>query len=210
MKFSNRVLGNSLIVTLMVLFLSTCTNPASETSEGSVSENADSMNKFEVIAYYTGEPAKLEDEVVDNLTQIIFSFLHLNGNKLQIDNAQDSVTIKYLASLKETHPNLKVLISLGGWGGCETCSEVFASKQGRAEFAQSVKDLLVSFNLDGIDLDWEYPTVEGFPGHRFAPEDKGNFTAWANSALPCLLANTSEQVSQPPQPPKEISTLRLG
>ena len=89
MKSTNHLWRNSLLVTLIGFFLSTCTNPASETSEGSVSENADSMNKFEVIAYYTGEPAKLEDEVVDNLTQIIFSFLHLNGNKLQIDNAQE-------------------------------------------------------------------------------------------------------------------------
>ena len=177
MKSTNNILGNSLMITLIGLFLSTCANPTSETPKNSLSENAENIDKFEVIAYYTGTPEKLENKVVDKLTQVIFSFLHLNGNKLQIDNAQDSTSISYLASLKETHPNLKVLISLGGWGGCETCSEVFSSEEGRTEFAQSVKDLLVSFNLDGIDLDWEYPTVEGFPGHRFVPEDKENFTA---------------------------------
>ena len=86
MKFTNRVLGNSLIVTLMGLFLSTCSNPASETAENSISENDKSLNKFEVSAYYTGEPAQLQDEVVDKLTQVIFSFLHLNGNKLQLQS----------------------------------------------------------------------------------------------------------------------------
>src|SRR5882672_9704476 len=34
-----------------------------------------------------------------------------------------------------------------------------------------------SFQTDGIDLDWEYPTIEGHPGHAFKHEDKANFTA---------------------------------
>jgi chitinase len=39
-----------------------------------------------------------------------------------------------------------------------------------------VKELLDYFKADGIDLDWEYPAISGFPGHRFVPEDKPNFT----------------------------------
>ncbi len=140
----------------------------------SQSENTD---KFAVIAYYTGDPATVAPEVADKLTHIIFSFLHLKGNRLTLDDAKDSLSLTYLVSLKEKHPALKVMLSLGGWGGCETCSEVFATSQGRKEFAASVKDLCLRLKTDGIDLDWEYPAIEGFPGHAFMPEDRENFTA---------------------------------
>ena len=47
----------------------------------------------------------------------------------------------------------------------------------RQEFAQSVKEVTTYFGTDGIDLDWEYPSIAGFPGHTFKPEDRENFTA---------------------------------
>ena len=130
-----------------------------------------------VIAYYTGQPAVLEEASLGQLTHIIYSFLHLKGNELALDNAGDSTTLAYVASLKKTHPDLKVMVSLGGWGGCETCSPVFSTEEGRKEFALSTKRILKEFKIDGIDLDWEYPTIEGYPGHQYLPEDKENFTA---------------------------------
>ena len=133
--------------------------------------------EFKVIAYYTPSTGKIDEETVGQLDQIIFSFLHLQGNELAFDEPADKESLAYLVSLKEQNPNLEVLISLGGWGGCETCSEVFSSAKGREEFASSVKRILEENNADGIDLDWEYPAVENFPGHAFKPEDKQNFTA---------------------------------
>jgi len=67
-------------------------------------------------------------------------------------------------------------ISLGGWGGCKTCSEAFPTRQGRSEFVASLKVLMKQFGADGIDMDWEYPAIEGYPGHPFAKVDKTNFT----------------------------------
>lgn len=81
-----------------------------------------------------------------------------------------------LVALKTQHPQLKVMLSLGGWGGCESCSQVFATVSGRAAFAASVQQVLRATHTDGIDLDWEYPAIAGVPGHRFAPEDRHNFT----------------------------------
>ena len=77
---------------------------------------------------------------------------------------------------KKNYPKLKVLVSLGGWGGCETCSDVFSSEKARTEFAISTADIIESFNADGIDLDWEYPGISGYPGHSYKPEDRENFT----------------------------------
>lgn len=134
-------------------------------------------NDFKVIAYYTGATGEIDEETASQLDQIIYSFLHLDGNKLDISKASDSASLAYLTSLKKDNPRLKILLSLGGWGGCETCSEVFSTEEGRKEFAASVKDILISYNTDGIDLDWEYPVVEGYPGHPFKPEDRENFTS---------------------------------
>lgn len=62
-------------------------------------------------------------------------------------------------------------------GGCETCSPVFATDAGRKEFAESVEKLNNYFKTDGIGLDWEYPAIEGFEGHKYTKDDTQNFTA---------------------------------
>ena len=131
---------------------------------------------LKVIAYYSGSADKVSNYEVEKLTHIIYCFSHLKGNQLHIDNANGAATIHQLVQLKKRNPSLKVLLSLGGWGGCKTCSEVFSSPQNRIEFSKSVKRLLKKYHADGIDLDWEYPAIEGFPGHAFKPSDKQNFT----------------------------------
>ncbi len=134
-------------------------------------------DEFAVIAYYLGDPESISQYPIEKLTHIIFSFCHLRGNRLAVDNANDSLTIRRLVSLKSRNPKLKVLLSLGGWGGCKTCSEVFNTASGRSEFCRSVRDLTDTYQTDGLDLDWEYPAIAGFPGHQYMPEDKPNFTA---------------------------------
>lgn len=135
-----------------------------------------SSQQLAVIGYYAGQADKIDSFAVEKLTHIIFSFCHLKGNVLSVDRAADTATIEKLVSLKSRNPQLKVMLSLGGWGGCAPCSEVFSSDQGREEFAQSVKALLDYFKADGIDLDWEYQVIPGFPDHHFSPDDKPNFT----------------------------------
>ena len=56
------------------------------------------------------------------------------------------------------------------------CSPVFATDAGRDEFARSVKEINDYFGTDGIDLDWEYPAIQGPPGHPFSLADRSNFT----------------------------------
>lgn len=136
------------------------------------------INKaFTVTAYFMGSPEQADSVDASKLTHVIFSFCHLKGNTLQVDNSQDASAITNLVALKKKNPSLKVLLSLGGWGGCAPCSDVFSSEKGRKEFAESVLQLNKFFKTDGIDIDWEYPVVEGYPGHAFKPEDKQNFTA---------------------------------
>ena len=136
---------------------------------------AQKMNKA-VIAYYSGSPERLDSFDAAQMTHIIYCFGRLNGNRLKIGSARDTAVIQKMVGMKKKNPDLKVLLSLGGWGGCAPCSDVFATAKGRQEFAASVRELNTFFKADGIDLDWEYPTVPGFPGHKYAPTDKESFT----------------------------------
>ena len=134
------------------------------------------QKKLSIIAYYTGDDKKIDEFEVNKLTHIIYSFCHLKEGKLNVDNAKDSLAIKHLVSLKSKYPKLKIMLSLGGWGGCAPCSEAFSTVEGRLLFAESVKEVNDYFKTDGIDLDWEYPTIEGHPGHLYQAADKKNFT----------------------------------
>lgn len=129
-----------------------------------------------ISGYYAGNSKDIGNYQLNKLNYVIFSFGHLKGNRLHISNAGDTALIKKMVGYKKSNPGLKVLLSLGGWGGCKTCSPVFATQKGRDEFAASCKELLQYFNADGVDLDWEYPAVAGYPDHPYSMADRHNFT----------------------------------
>jgi chitinase len=137
---------------------------------------AQQKNNICITGYFAGNAQLLDSFPVEKLTHLIFSFGHLQDNKLHISNAADTACIQKMVSFKEKYPGLKIILSLGGWGGCKDCSSVFATDAGRKEFAASVKVLMEYFHTDGIDLDWEYPAIAGYPGHPYLADDKHNFT----------------------------------
>ena len=159
-----------IFVTCLVIFFVLNYHP-------SISQTSKIQKGITVIAYYAGDSAHIDAYQVEELTHIIYSFTHLKGNEIFVQNKRDSATIKHLVLLKKRNPALKIILSMGGWGGCGPCSDVFSTDKGRKEFAASVLHTSQYFGTDGIDLDWEYPAISGFPGHRFVPADKQNFTA---------------------------------
>jgi chitinase len=148
-----------------------------------VSSFSQNTVKPKVIAYFSGHIGQLDSIDVSQLDYLIFCFGHLDANsRFKVDNAKDSAIIKKMVGLKSKKPTLKVLLSLGGWGGCENCSDGFFTAAKRKEFARSVKQVSDYFKTDGIDMDWEYPTVrldndiDKEPVHKTSPQDKDNFT----------------------------------
>src|SRR5262245_60561048 len=107
-----------------------------------------------VIGYFAGRATALDSFPVEKLTHLIFSFCHLKGSQLSVNRASDTTCIQKMVSLKQKYPSLKIILSLGGWGGCKDCSNVFSTRRGRKEFARSTREVMESFHTDGIDLDW--------------------------------------------------------
>ncbi|MCH4822450.1 glycoside hydrolase family 18 protein [Gramella lutea] len=174
------LITRSVIVVFLVSFCFSCKDKTEEKAELSEIEEFSVKNDdFKVIAYWTGSE-KIKPETAKKLDQVIYSFLHLDGNILKVTE-RDSLSLRHLDSVRKSNPDLKILISLGGWGGCETCSEVFSSEKGRSDFTNSVQEILKDYNADGIDLDWEYPAIAGYQGHAFKPEDRENFTLLVKS-----------------------------
>jgi len=131
--------------------------------------------RFSIIAYYSGNASDIDRYNIQSLTHIIYSFVLLNNNRLHVSKPAGHI-LKKLVSLKKKNPQLKVALAFGGWGGCRTCSNIFSIPANRTTFAQSVLDILQQYQLDGIDIDWEFPAIEGLPGHAYAPADKQTFT----------------------------------
>ena len=138
--------------------------------------NAQKKN-FAVFGYYAGRPSMVDSFPVEKLTHLSYSFTHLKGSRMSLGNARDSATLRSCVAMKNRNPKLKIIVSMGGWTGCYSCSGVFSTDSSRKIFASSVKELLNGFGADGIDLDWEYPAIKGPPGHPYSLNDKVNFTS---------------------------------
>ncbi len=137
---------------------------------------AQQKKPYKIIAYYTGDGAAIAQWPVKKLTHIIYSFLKIQNDTLTFFNAKQDSSLQQLVQLKKENPELKIMVSVGGWGGCSFCSLLFEDEQHRKNFAKTTVALFKKYNIDGLDLDWEYPTIEGYPGHRFTAADKNNFT----------------------------------
>jgi len=131
---------------------------------------------YKIIAYATGNAETIRQYPIDKLTHIIYSFLKIKNDTLTFHNDSQRRSLEQLVALKKDHPQLKVMVSIGGWSGCAPCSDLFASAIHRENFAKTTVALFKQYSIDGLDLDWEYPAIEGFPGHKYDVADKDNFT----------------------------------
>lgn len=128
-----------------------------------------------VMAYYVAEkeyhPEKLP---LDQLTHIIFSFTNVIDGEMKFRSEESGEKLELLVAQRENHPNLKVMIACGGWGA-GGFSEMAFTPEGRTKFVQSVIAFNKKYELDGLDMDWEYPGIPA-AGIGASPDDTENFT----------------------------------
>ncbi len=124
-----------------------------------------------VIAYVTSWSKIMPNP--EYMTHINYAFGHVNEtfNGVRIDNEN---RLRDIVALKQVKPELKVLLSIGGWGSGRF-SEMAADDNNREAFAKDCRRVLDEFQLDGIDIDWEYPTSSAAKISS-SPDDTKNFT----------------------------------
>ena len=135
-------------------------------------------NGFQVMAYFypRGDDFDPDTLQLDRLTHIIFSFTEVIDNEMKFRDEARGALLRKLAEQKDEYPGLRVMIACGGWGGSGGFSEMARSGKSRRIFVQSAVRFIEDYNLDGLDIDWEYPGQPG-AGNPYIPEDRGNFTA---------------------------------
>ncbi len=110
------------------------------------------------------------------VTDVMYAFANIKGDTISEGFKNTGENLRILTEAKKKYKKLKVLISVGGWGWSGGFSDMCLTSESRAKFIGSVVRFIGRYNLDGIDIDWEYPGLPG-AGNVHRPEDKQNFTS---------------------------------
>ena len=156
------------------------TQPGGESGEGGEGGSSEGTTPAEpptggfiVVGYAYADSGELPDPTL--VTHINFSFAKIQDDFETLYIRDKKITrLKKIVALKQENPNLKVLLSVGGWGA-GNFSEMAADETHRKNFAQNCLKAVNSYKLDGIDIDWEYPG-SGAADISYSSNDKQNFT----------------------------------
>lgn len=118
----------------------------------------------------------------NSLTELIISFAHIDPETWGIkfpdaDNKEKPFPELWneVKALKARYPALKVNCSVGGWGA-DHFSPMAADPEKKEKFIAALVNLLKEKDLDGIDIDWEYPVGPDWGQEiQSSPEDGKNF-----------------------------------
>ncbi|WP_343670914.1 glycosyl hydrolase family 18 protein [Chitinophaga sp.] len=113
--------------------------------------------QFKVIGYMPSWQGDVNAVQYSKLTHINYAFIlpTATGGLQALDNPSKLQSLVSLA-----HANgVKVLISVGGWNnGDDSGFETLAGNSSyRSAFVTNIMNLVNQYNLDGADIDWEYP-----------------------------------------------------
>ncbi|MEY8388073.1 glycosyl hydrolase family 18 protein [Oscillospiraceae bacterium 38-13] len=155
---------------LALVLLLALTGPVSAAGDGGI-----------VAGYYASWASGMgyppERLPAERFTHIQYAFAAIQDGRLALENpARDRENLKGLTALRKRNPDLKILLSVGGWDGSAHFSDTASTASRREVFANSCAELLAAHGLDGVDLDWEYPVSGGAPGVIHRQEDRENFT----------------------------------
>ena len=139
------------------------------------------MNSYKIIAYVTG--TNIPDHLdLTEVTHVNYAFGWVTENEISI--LQPDMLTKLRRQTKEH--NVKLLLSLQQRGGQWFCQRS-KTEEGRALMAQQAWDLVTRYELDGIDVDWEYPGINIATGEHTCDTCKEDFVqllAALRAALP--------------------------
>src|SRR5436190_13614101 len=131
-----------------------------------------------IIGYVGGFRGLIATDSIDvlRLSHINYAFVDIKDNRAWLHNeVTDTINLRKLSELKKINPDLKILISIGGWKWSKNFSDAVLTDTSTQNFASSAVAIVSKYNLDGIDIDWEYPGMMG-DSNVYRPEDKQHYT----------------------------------
>ena len=130
----------------------------------------------QVAAYYDGGMAVSQIPAAQ-INDLIYAFGEPNdAGACTPPTTVQTGTFAALRKLRQEHPGLRLIVSIGGWGAAPQYSDIALTNRSRGRFVAScVQAFLVQQGFDGIDIDWEFPVHGGVNKSR--PGDRADATA---------------------------------
>ncbi len=130
-----------------------------------------------VVAYVFPKDSLIQpgEIAAQKLTRINYAFANLQDGRIVTGYANDDKNLAFLVALKQQNPSLTVLVSAGGWLWSGGFSDAAFTRESRAAFIDSVAEFITRHQLDGLDIEWEYPALPGST-NNYRPEDKQTYT----------------------------------
>ncbi|MEM9951644.1 MAG: glycoside hydrolase family 18 protein [Chloroflexota bacterium] len=190
----------------------------------------ENFTQFRVVGHYAYyniyDDYFVTDIPVNRLTHVVYEHIDISSNGQCVsrdpyadveylypgDRSTERVTgnFKQLAELRETNPDLQIIMSIGGWEASPNFVDVTATDDARIRFVRSCLNFMREYDFDGIMIDWQHPvsggSVTGIPADTdnynllladfrgqldyWQGEDTANYTlAMTVPATPDLLIN---------------------
>lgn len=140
--------------------------------------NAVAQSSAPIIVGYVFKPdATLQPGEVDphKLTRVNYAFANIKDGRMVTGYKSDEANFATLTQLRKQNPSFTVLVSVGGWLWSSHFSDVAFTEESRSVFIDSVMEFLTRYDLDGLDIDWEFPGMAG-SSRNFRSVDGKNFT----------------------------------
>jgi chitinase len=129
-----------------------------------VVNNPVTTSSFKVVGYVPTWSGNLVDVQYTKLTHINYAFLIPNYDG-GYQGVSDPNRLNELVSRSHA-AGVKVIISVGGGGGGDAFKSIVANAAYRTAFANNMLNFVNQYNLDGVDIDWEYPS-DGVEANNF-------------------------------------------
>ena len=158
---------------------------------------AERSRSFRIVGYVTDKVGTIDNLRYDRLTHINYAFL--------IPNDDGSVRPLYARRklsrlVSEAHQHdVKVLLSVGGWGYDAEFEKLAANPESRARLVSEIVRHVQEYDLDGADMDWEYPDPGESAGYFLLLMQELSAAMRAESKL--LTAAVVAEVRTPPAYP---------
>lgn len=136
-------------------------------------------------AYYPGYAASrfpVSSVPADRLTHLFYAFARIEDGRCVVD-AEAGAHFAALAALRQAHPHLRTLVSIGGWD-TDGFSDAALTAASRERFVESCMELFFERHagvFDGVDIDWEFPVYGGPATVKARPQDRRNMTLLAQA-----------------------------
>jgi chitinase len=158
--------------------------PTAATLVGALPARAD----FKVVGYSPSWTTGVLDTQWDKVTHINYAFLNPNNGRTVADVPNHPLLDSLVAAAHAR--GKKILLAVGGWtdqnnGAFEAAGTDDAAA---AAFAQDMLAIVDRFDLDGIDIDWEWPSVQNGTDQKYARLMQAVCTAMHDAGKVCSTA----------------------